>query len=77
MPVIGRESTTMKLVPALCLAIGLTACCRDGLTQSHLWTQKQFIAAIDHDPGRQDTWIQKEIGSDVFLVFVVGKYIKR
>lgn len=72
-----QRVATMKLVTVLCLAMIATACCRSRLTQSHLWTDKQFIAAIDQDPARQDTWIQKEIGPDVFLVVEGGKYIKR
>lgn len=68
----------MKLVPFLCLVMLLTACCRSRvLTQRHLWTDKQFIAAIDHNPDRQDAWIKKEIAPDLFLVVGQdGNYIK-
>lgn len=69
----------MKLVPVLCLAIACTACCRDRvLTQNHLWSEKQFIAAIDQDPNRQDRWIKKNISTDTYLVMNRdGIYVKR
>jgi hypothetical protein len=67
----------MKLVPVL-LLVFITACCRDGLTQRHFWNQKQFMAGIDQDANRQDTWIRKQISDDTFLVMDrSGKYLKR
>lgn len=68
----------MKLVPVLCLAMISLGCCTNRITQRHLWSEKQFIAAIDQNPNRQDTWVQKEFGTDLFLVVGPdGSYIKR
>lgn len=68
----------MKLVLVLVLAMVSLGCCRDRFTQRHLWSEKQIIAAIDQNPDRQDTWVQKEFGRDVFLVVGPdGNFIKR
>lgn len=68
----------VQLVPMLVLAVISLGCCRDRFTQRHLWSEKQITAAIDQDANRQDTWVQKEFGRDIFLVVGPdGNFIKR